>query len=306
MQSIEVIAHAKINLVLSVLNRRPDGYHNIWSLMQTLELHDSLAISCDTTSDWSDTVASHPTRFPITLECSDARLPCNEENLVFRAAGAVMQKAGMYPRLHVRIIKRIPIAAGLGGGSSDAAATIQALNHLLRLGWGNTECARLGADIGSDVPFFFHGLTSIVRGQGEDVNSVDVKIAQWVVLVKPPVDISTAQAYDQLDAWRASRGNRRRFAEDEEAHAFLQLPRSSEAVYPYYWNAFEEMMEERFPTLRTIRQQLCHLGADVAMLSGSGSTVFGVYSSEDLAINAGENISNQNCYQVWTTKMKVS
>ena len=193
MQHLEVIAPAKINLILSVLDRRPDGYHNIWSLMQMLDLHDSIQLSCDVPADALEAEGAHPKPLPITIECSDARLPCNEENLVYRAARAVMEKAGVQPQLHIRIIKRIPIAAGLGGGSSDAAATIQALNRLLRLGWGRVECAQLGADIGSDVPFFFHGPTSIVRGEGSDVCPVTVTTSQWVVLVKPPFDIRSEE-----------------------------------------------------------------------------------------------------------------
>ncbi|MBQ27347.1 MAG: 4-(cytidine 5'-diphospho)-2-C-methyl-D-erythritol kinase [Nitrospiraceae bacterium] len=306
MQCIEVIAPAKINLILSVLDRRPDGYHNIWSLMQMLELHDSIVVSCDMLPEAHDVAGSHQKPLPITLECSDARLPCNKENLVYRAAIAVMEKAAVYPKLHIRIIKQIPIAAGLGGGSSDAAATIQALNRLLRLGWGNAECAQIGAGIGSDVPFFFHGPTSIVRGKGSELFPVTVKSPRWVVLVKPPFDISTSWAYEQLDEWRALQGERRRFTDDETVQTLLQSPRSNEEIYPYCWNAFEQVMEERFPVLAMIRQEHHDFGANLAMLAGSGSTVFGVYPSEDIAIAAKRKFLDHENYQVWATKMKVA
>ncbi|HIO21161.1 MAG TPA: 4-(cytidine 5'-diphospho)-2-C-methyl-D-erythritol kinase [Nitrospirales bacterium] len=233
MQYLEVIAPAKINLILSVLDRRSDGYHNIWSLMQMLDLHDSILLSCDVTADALETVGAHQDSLPITLECSSAQLPCNEENLVYRAASAVMEKSRVQPKLHIQIIKRIPIGAGLGGGSSDAAATIQAMNRLFRLGWGSDECAQLGAGIGSDVPFFFHGPTSIVRGAGSTVFPVTITTSQWVVLVRPPFDISTTWAYEQLDEWRALQDGRGHFTEDEAVQTFLQSPRSAKDLYPY-------------------------------------------------------------------------
>lgn len=305
MQYLEVIAPAKINLILSVLDRRPDGYHNIWSLMQMLDLHDSIQLSCDITADARKAVGGHSQPLPITIECSDARLPCNEENLVYRAARAVMEKAGVQPTLHIRIIKRIPIAAGLGGGSSDAVATIQAMNRMLHLGWGSAECAQLGAGIGSDVPFFFHGPTSIVRGEGSDVCPVTVTTSPWVVLVKPSFDISTAWAYEQLDKWRAVQGESRCFTEDEAVQTFLQLPRSTEDLYPYCWNAFQQIMEERFPVLGIIRQEHYDQGANLAMLSGSGSTVFGLYPSEESAIAAEKTFRDHEKYQTWITKTKL-
>ena len=306
MQTLEVIAPAKINLILSVLDRRPDGYHNIWSLMQMLELHDSLLLSCDLTTGACEAIDAYQNPLSITLECDDALLPSNEENLVYRAARAVMKKAGVQPKLHIRIIKRIPIAAGLGGGSSDAAATIHALNRLLNLGWGNVECALLGAEIGSDVPFFSHGPTSIVRGEGSEVFPVTIETSQWIVLVKPPFDISTAWAYEHLDKWRASQGEESRFTQEEAVQTFLQSPRLAEDLNPYCWNAFEEIMEEQFPLLAVIRQEHYDLGAHLAMLSGSGSTVFGVYPSKECATAAEKRFKTYDNYQAWITKTKAS
>tara|TARA_B100000315_G_C14569337_1_gene584655 strand:+ start:99 stop:1037 length:939 start_codon:yes stop_codon:yes gene_type:complete len=306
MQYIEVVAPAKINFILSVLDRRSDGYHDIWSLMQMLELHDSIRLSCDASPERLAAPKAHRELFPITLECSDARLPCDQENLVYRAARAVMEKTGIYPKLHIQIIKRIPIAAGLGGGSSDAAATIQALNRLLCLGWGRVECAQIGASIGSDVPFFFYGPTSIACGKGNKILPVTVKTAHWVVLVKPSFDISTAWAYEQFDKWRELSGEGRCFAENEIVQTFLQLPRSTEDIYPYCWNAFEQLMEEKFPSLGVIRQEHQDLGANFAMLSGSGSTVFGVYPSEKIAMIAKKKFLEHESYQVVVTKTKIT
>ena len=135
---------------------------------------------------------------------------------------------------------------------------------------------------------------------------VTVTTSQWVVLVKPPFDISTTWAYQQLDEWRALQGARRRFTEDEAVQTFLQLPRSTEDLYPYCWNAFEQIMEKQFPALGVIRQEHHDLGANLAMLSGSGSTVFGIYPSEESAMAAEGKFLDHENYRAWTTKTKVS
>lgn len=138
-----VYAPAKVNLILRVLDRRADGYHNLWSLMHTVGLEDELHMRLD------------PDATGVQLQCDDPALPTDGRNLVARAAGLVLERAGLSVGLSIRIVKRIPVSAGLGGGSSDAAATIVGLNRLLALGWSASEMARLGQVLGSDVPFFF-------------------------------------------------------------------------------------------------------------------------------------------------------
>ncbi|MER3421888.1 MAG: hypothetical protein C4293_00315 [Nitrospiraceae bacterium] len=141
-REIRILAPAKINLILRVLDRRPDGYHNLWSLMQTVGLEDDLRFRL------------RPEHTGIRLECNDPSLPTDGRNLVARAAGLVLTRAGLAVGLDIRIIKRIPISAGLGGGSSDAAATIAGLNRLLGLDWSVAEMAKIGQTLGSDIPFF--------------------------------------------------------------------------------------------------------------------------------------------------------
>ena len=152
--SLTVFAPAKINLVLRILDHRPDGYHNLWSLMQIVRLEDELSISL------SDKHSS------IILRCDDSSLKTDSSNLVYRAAAAVLEHSGRIVGLDLVLSKRIPMGAGLGGGSSDAAATIIGLNRLLNLGWSMEKMAHVGQALGSDVPFFFFAPTAIVEGRG--------------------------------------------------------------------------------------------------------------------------------------------
>ena len=144
-RAVRVNAPAKVNLVLRVLDRRPDGYHNLWSVMQTVGLDDELHVTLSA-------------RAGVRLECREASVPTDARNLAVRAAAAVLERAGKAaraPGVEIRLVKRIPVSAGLGGGSSDAAATIVALNALLELGWSRQDMAKVGEPLGSDVPFSF-------------------------------------------------------------------------------------------------------------------------------------------------------
>ena len=302
---LEVAAHAKINLILAVFERRPDGLHNIGSLMQALELHDSLIISCESSSSSLPTSRTPQRPFSVQIECEGFDVPTNEDNLVYSAAKAVLEAANVAARVAIRIIKRIPVAAGLGGGSSDAAATILALNHLLDLGWGRDRCAQIGATLGSDGPFFFYQPAALVFGDGRDVKPVKLLSPQWVVLVKPALDISTSWAYKCLDQSRTDPVSNHGCLSAQSLRALLAMPMSIPTLYCHFDNDFQLVMEEQFPELRSLRNALIASGADVAMLSGSGSTVFGVYSHEATARVACKNIQSLHGHRAWVTKTQV-
>ncbi len=192
-RTVRVNAPAKINLVLRVLDRRPDGYHNLWSEMQTVGLEDELYVGLSASAG-------------IRLQCDEADVPTDGRNLIVRAAAAVLARAGLAenrpPGVEVHLIKRIPVSAGLGGGSSDAAAMIVALNTLLGLGWSRETMGSAGAPLGSDVPFFLYAPSALVRGRGEDVTALSVTRTRWVVMVNPGFPIETRWAYEQLSAVR--------------------------------------------------------------------------------------------------------
>lgn len=268
--SITVFAPAKINLVLRILDSRPDGYHNLWSLMQTVQLEDALELSL------SD---NHST---ITLRCDEPSLKTDASNLVYRAAAGVLEDAGRTVGLDIALAKRIPMGAGLGGGSSDAAATIIGLNRLLNLGWSTEKMAYLGQTLGSDVPFFFSAPSAIVEGRGEKVVPVQIKGSRWVILVNPGFPIETKWAYQQLSVSRTG------VQPLSDVHTGLGKTGelSWEEVFQAAQNDFEDTVFKAHPVLFKIKQRLLTDGAETALLSGSGATVFGVFRDETTARQA--------------------
>lgn len=261
---IRIRTPAKINLILRVLDRRKDGFHNLWSLMQTVTLEDELDIEARTDSQ------------QIRLECSDTSLPVDQRNLVSRAASRVLEQSRSSVGLNISVTKRIPVGAGLGGGSSDAAATIFALNHLLRLRWAPEEMARLSQTLGSDVPFFFFAPSAVVCGKGEEVTRIHLAGQRWVVLVQPAFAVETKWAYERLTN---TRKGVRPLSKAIEAIA-AKGSATWDEIIPHMENDFEEALPPSHGTLRELKHELLSQGAEAALLSGSGSTVFGLFRTE--------------------------
>ncbi|MBI4402211.1 MAG: 4-(cytidine 5'-diphospho)-2-C-methyl-D-erythritol kinase [Nitrospirae bacterium] len=273
-REIRIGAPAKVNLVLRVLDRRPDGYHNLWSLMQTVGLEDDLRLRLRT-----DSVG-------LRLHCDDPALPTDGRNLVSRAVALVLERAGLSAGrkvgFEIHIAKRIPVSAGLGGGSSDAAATIAGLNHLLELGWSAGEMARVGQGLGSDVPFFFFGPSAVVRGRGDEVAPMTLTGKRWVVLVHPGFPIDTRWAYERLSTTRKGIVPLSKALSGIAEKTAL----SWEDVIPFMENDFEVALAPTHRMLRDIKAELISAGAEAALLSGSGATVFGVFRDEASAVRA--------------------
>ena len=262
--AVIVLAPAKINLILRVLDRRPDGFHNLWSLMQTVGLEDEIVIRF---------AQEHA---GINLTCDERSLSADHTNLVYRAAAAVLQCSEQKVGLNIVLTKRIPMGAGLGGGSSDAAATIIGLNRLLNLDWSAIDMAQVGQLLGSDVPFFFFAPSAAVTGRGEQVTPVEVSGSRWVVLVNPGFPVETKWAYQQLSATRPG------VRDLADVHVVLGRQRhlTWEQVLGVAENDFELPVFQAYPVLQKIKQELLDHGAEVALLSGSGATVFGVFRNE--------------------------
>lgn len=247
-------APAKINWFLAIQGKRDDGYHEIISLMQTVTLYDELTFE---TSDEIEVI-------------SETDIPL-EENLVYRAANLLKTMSeGSGVRITLR--KEIPIAAGLGGGSSDAATTIMGLNRLWRLGLTISEMMRLGATIGSDVPFFFNGPAAIVRGRGESVSPIRPEHSYPLLLVKPPLKINTKWAYSEFD-----RGTIR---------SSIPLSLIEHFDLSFERNDLEEVVIKRYQEVGDIKSILKKEGAIFTIMSGSGPTVIGVFSSYETAEQA--------------------
>jgi 4-diphosphocytidyl-2-C-methyl-D-erythritol kinase len=274
---ILIQAPAKVNLVLRVLDRRADGYHNLWSLMQTVGLFDELRFRIRHDSP------------EIRLRCDEATLPVDGRNLVHRAATAVLQSAGRPFGLDVRIEKRIPMGAGLGGGSSDAAATILAVTRLLGQHRSADDMAAVGQTVGSDVPFFFHAPTALVQGRGEEVAPVRLTGDRWIVLVNPGFSIATRWAYERLSETRREVRPLREDLRGLTRDAMLTW----EQVLPLMENDFEAALHPVHPTLRVIKHRLLDQGAEAALLSGSGATVFGVFRDRQTALAAQDSVARE-------------
>lgn len=280
---VTISAPAKINLVLRILDRRADGYHNVWSIMQTVALEDELRIR----------LAPH--RNDIQLRCDAEQLAADQSNLVYRAAAAVLERAQRTIGLDIQLLKRIPMGAGLGGGSSDAAATILGLNRLFHLGWSIAQMAEVGQPLGSDVPFFLFAPSGVVAGRGEAVKPIAIGERRWVVLVNPGFGVETKWAYQELAKTREEVRPLSPIHEDLDRKAcatWAQLVAAAE-------NDFEVPVFARHESLRRIKRTLLAQGAELALLSGSGATVFGLFHDEATASNAQAQFAQEKQLKVF-------
>lgn len=280
---LTVLAPAKVNLILRILDRRSDGYHNLWSIMQTVALDDEVRLRL------------RPGRDGIQLRCDASELATDHTNLVYRAAFAVLERAQRPVGVEINLRKRIPMGAGLGGGSSDAAATIIGLNRLLQLDWTQAQMAKIGHPLGSDVPFFLYAPTAIVSGRGETARPTTIQGTRWVVLVNPGFGVETKWAYKEL---ASSRGDVRPLSQlhhgidHQQRLTWSQLSGAAE-------NDFELPVFAVYGVLREIKQTLLDQGADIALLSGSGATLFGLFADEAGAHRAEVHFSRETGLKVF-------
>lgn len=274
---------AKVNLYLKVFSKRNDGYHDIASLMQMVGLYDLLTFQS--------------ARSGIRLEVSGGGLPTDRSNLVFRAAELLQKEAKVSEGAHISLAKNIPIAAGLGGGSGDAAATLVGLNRIWKLGWSRFRLAELGATLGSDVPFFFNGPTAWVFGRGEKVETSQKIPEGWVVLMNPGRPVSTAWVYQELSKIRLTRK-----APNITMNKFNAERPSLKEIFCHPYNDLEKVTFKAFPELIQIKRELHRLGGQGALMSGSGPTLFALFSKRSAAMRAAREIKKMGAEGVWVAK----
>ncbi|WP_347489660.1 4-(cytidine 5'-diphospho)-2-C-methyl-D-erythritol kinase [Desulfoscipio sp. XC116] len=275
-----VNAYAKINLVLDVLGTRTDGYHELVTIMQTLELHDRLEFS---------------KAGAIKLVVEGADLSAGSDNLAFRAADLLRRRSGYAGGANIKLVKRIPLAAGLAGGSADAAAVLRGLNKLWGLGMEMEELADLGAAIGSDVPFCLQGGTALVRGRGERVDPLPGLPPLGAVLAKPPFGVSTARVYHRYDDIVKPL--------HPDGQGMLRAVRGSDVgrVAACLGNALEQVTVSMYPQIGEIKEIVAAAGALGVLMSGSGPTVFGLFDDEFAARRAADGIKSGG-FRVWATR----
>jgi 4-diphosphocytidyl-2-C-methyl-D-erythritol kinase len=259
---MRVKAFAKINLGLEVLGLRQDGYHELRTLFQTIDLHDDLELR-------------PTTRKEIRVVCDHPRVPSDGTNLAARAAAELARFANVERGVEIRITKRIPVAGGLGGGSSNAAAVLLALDRLWRLGLGPAGLHPLARRLGADVPFFLVGGTALGLARGDEIYPLRGQVKASVVIVDPGYPVSTAAVFHRLDASLTPREN------SHTIFRFVSRDLEGEGAYPILSNDLEEAALQEAPELaeagRRIRGVLARGGARLAALSGSGSSFFGLF-----------------------------
>lgn len=292
-RTASVRSHAKINLDLRVLHKRTDGYHELRTVFQTISL--------------SDTIDIRYRRAPRTRITMDGNVDI-PDNLIVRAAQNVMDAARITAEVSFRLDKRIPMGAGLGGGSSNAAAVLLALPTLAGAKLPMTQLVNLGTALGSDVPFFLHGGTALGIGRGTELYPLAEVSASHGLLVAPRIHVSTADAYRDLNR-SAVETRLTTSSPGSDTESFRALVWSlGKSRQPGDWkvlctNDFENVVFERHPALQSIKRQLGKLGASPALMTGSGSALFGLFDSRDSAARALLKLSRQHRDDCLISKM---
>jgi 4-diphosphocytidyl-2-C-methyl-D-erythritol kinase len=278
-RAVRLPAFAKINLCLHILGRRPDGYHELRTIFQTISLHDTLELT-------------RTSRRGITIETTDPALPLGRKNLVWRALEALSGELGLRGGVHARLIKRIPVARGLGGGSSDAAAALIGLLRLTGKRIPLSKLIEIAAGLGADVPFFLFGGRALGVSRGDEIYPLPDGPRRPVVVVSPAdIGVSTRDAF----RWASSRLTKRGAA--PKLWSFCALcwgPLRGVS------NDFEAAVFSRHPRLGKLRRALLQRGAAEAALAGSGSAVFGVFRNPAQARRAAQGFPNDQVFVVET------
>lgn len=278
---LTIRSFAKVNLALAVLGRRADGYHEIRTVLQSIDLHDEIVI--------------RPSR-RLELRCENLDSVPKEENTVWRAATALSQVASPSSGAEIVLTKRIPPGSGLGGGSGNAAAALLGLCRFWRLDVSSSELRSMAAAIGSDVPFFLHGGTALGIGRGEEIYPLPEIRPAHLVVVYPAVHVSTAAAYRSLRLGLTS---------EQAVHKVMGFCGRLEDDPGYrteIFNDFETSILPAYPSIEEAKEFLKDRGATASLLSGSGSSVFGFFSDEESALAASRAKLPRESWRVFPAK----
>ncbi|MEB3750611.1 4-(cytidine 5'-diphospho)-2-C-methyl-D-erythritol kinase [Geobacillus sp. FSL W8-0032] len=280
---LSIKAPAKINLSLDVLYKRPDGYHEVKMVMTTIDLADRIEL------------IPLPGEDVIRIVSQNRFVPDDCRNLAYQAAKLLKETFSIREGVAISITKHIPVAAGLAGGSSDAAATLRGLNKLWRLGLTTRELAELGATIGSDVAFCVYGGTAVATGRGEIITPIPSPPPCWVVLAKPPIGVSTAEVYRNLELEHVVHPDVDAMVEAIKRQDYAAICRS-------VGNVLEEVTLKKYPEVAHIKEQMKRFGADAVLMSGSGPTVFGLIE-HDSRMQRVYNALRGFCDQVFAVRL---
>lgn len=283
MEQITKKAYAKINLGLDVLRRREDGYHEVKMIMQTVDIYDTLIF----------TKKAEP---GITLKIDNEELSTGSDNLICRAAALLFSEADIAEGIEISLQKRIPIAAGMAGGSTDAAATLTGVNELFSLGYSLEQLQTLGVPLGADIPYCLAGGTAISEGIGEILTELPAPPQCTLVIAKPEINVSTKFVYENLHADTLS------YHPDIDGMVAAIKSGNLRGITDRLGNVLETVTVREYPIIDTIKELMKSAGAENALMSGSGPTVFGIYTGEEQAREAAEQIRERKlAEQVFVT-----
>ena len=273
MENIFRKAYAKINIGLDVLRRREDGYHELKMIMQTVDI-------CD------DLVFEKTKEQGIVIRTDREELPVDDDNLIYKAADLLFREKKITEGVKITLTKRIPIAAGMAGGSSDAAATMHGLNELFGMGYSTQELQKLGVKLGADIPYCLVGGTMLSEGIGEILTPLPAPPDCFLVVAKPDINVSTAFVYGNLHADRLT------YHPDIDGMIEALRAGSLKGITDRLGNVLETVTVKKYPVIEEIKDLLRNMGAENALMSGSGPSVFGIFTELEAAEAAARAVEN--------------
>ncbi len=274
---IRLKSFAKINLCLYVLRKRRDGYHQIYTVMQAVDLYDRLSLY----------------KIPkgIIIQTNNPQLPTDRRNLVYKASEIFFNQTGIDQGVRIKIQKRIPLSSGLGGGSSNAAFTLMGLNKLFNTNLSQRKLVEMAKHIGSDVPFFLSSGQALATGRGEKIREIRLPRDYWIVLINPGIKISTSRAYENFKIHLTRK------------RKLIKIYKSKKSFLDYIagWkNELEKTSEKKYPQLKKLREKLTQIGAIKTSMSGSGPTVYGIFLDKP-RYKEVKSLRSKEC-QIWVTR----
>lgn len=276
METMKLLSPAKVNLLLNVKGRRTDGYHDLEMVMAKISLYDEVTLSlkkCD-----------------VSLSCDNISVPSGSENIAWKAAKALIEAKKLATGVHIHLNKNIPMGGGLGGGSSNAATVLKGLNSLTGNSASMDELMAIGLSLGADVPFFLFEGAAQAEGVGERLNLIGDLPELWMILINPGIHVPTATIFSQLNLG---------LTKTAKNHKIIRFNRDISKVVSSLHNDLELVTFKIYPEVEKAKDLLCRYGAAGALMSGSGSTVFGIYSDKSAAELSMVAMQNELATKEW-------
>jgi len=275
MKEIKIDSYSKINLTLNILAKRQDGYHDIETIMQSINLADRIFIKEE--------------KEGIKIKCSHPLVPVDAQSLTYRSAEKILSRYRIKKGVKIKIDKKIPLASGMAGGSANSASILVGINNLFALNLSNKDLREIGEELGMDVPFCIQNGTALAYHKGEKVTPLPpINPPLWVIIINPGFEISTKWAYNNLYLERIKK-------ERNNTKAMLKAlkERELQGIAKNLFNSFEELIIKRHPEIRKIKDRLIEEGAMGALMSGSGPTVFGIAQNKEQALKIYEKLKSE-------------